>query len=73
MTLCRCGADASAICSLCKSELCSFHQSTKTESTPFAVGVTKLKKVPVCFPNCTSSFGAQDEREVSINSPVARA
>lgn len=66
---CRCGAVATKTCSLCKDELCEFHSTELAVQTQMP-GYVRTRLEPVCFPNCTSSFG---ERELSDDEPRAQA
>lgn len=68
MTLCRCGEISTKVCHLCKTELCDFHAGGKAVATQFE-GFTRLRLEPVCFPNCTSSFGRAED----VPSPRASA
>lgn len=66
---CRCGKPAHEVCHLCRARLCRFHTGTKPVVTPMA-GFSRIRLEKVCFPDCTSSFGAIEENP---KTPVAQA
>lgn len=58
---CRCGQVATRRCVLCGEELCFWHETHRTERVASADGATTLAvQQTICFPSCTSSFGAPE-------------
>lgn len=53
---CRCGTEASEACYLCKAPICAFHCGRQAKVDQMS-GYVRLRTLPVCYPNCTSSFG----------------